>query len=1691
MRKRIISLLCAVAILLSLVPTVFAEEPAQTKKLTLTATAVQGDNASEARDLNELRKGDIVTVKLLLEGGMYSTFMLGFSFDNTKFEIKARNDIVRAKLKSPNDDSSGWANIMPQAYTKCNELGTATLTAVAQDIDSYPCNAEIADNTEMLTVKFTVKEDAVCGGVKPFTILSGSESVLSLMHFTDEANENNVSYTPTLSETISATVVQELTEVTLPAIDITPKKGETAITKLAGEAVGDMYDADVAWKPEPSPEGNVFAANTAYTATITITPKTGYLFTESTTLPTFGDFTFKLENGKIVGTHKYDRTADRTITRLEIAEDSTYVTKYTHGEELRQTSYGVKVIAYYDTGDSDYYTDWTVVYPTGAPYLKAGDTYLTIKDKHSDVSVKITGLTVEKAKIKILGLTADTREYNGTKTVSLSGGWASGIVHYLTPEGNTPEDVTVVIPKAGEADSENAGTWNVTVGAVNISGPDAKYYDVEPITGITVTISPANFSSEVTLGQETWAVGETPAVASVTNNPGNAAVTYWWRPVGSTEVSAYAEGFYPTAAGSYEIMAEIAKPTSGNYVSYSTPWKQFTIAPKTVNFTANDVTLSGGPFVYTGNQIRPTVPTQITVDGVNLTWPADFSIEYGTNVNAGTGTVKIAPATGSNYSFASFEKEFTIEKAAIKITNADYDMVPLYPTPADKYTYDESSKEIKYIAYDGQAHGVKLQFKEGSKTYEDLVTVVYEENQTGTNAQGYTVYFHFELKDTNNYKFDGIDGSTTGQYSKTWSIGKASIAERFELTQSLRYDADSSQSVQITEFHLPENVAQKLPQDATYTWKATARIIDEESIVEKDSMRFYQNTNTLSYRLNVLSKDVNVGDTATYELTFRANNYATTQENGVFTLALTIKIIDKEPATVTVTDPTTSMTYGDAPVSINSSWTADDTTKPTYIVTGDSVTVDENGSMTAVKTGDSTITVKYESESHIGTEQFTVTVNRKPITVKAKDVTIGYGDEIPTTFAYELADGSTLVSPDTPNSLGITASVNVPTGNPKGTYDITLNADHANANYSYTLNKGTLTITAKAIAADSITVAAIPAVTYKGSAFKPEPEVKLGETALTKGTDYTLSYGENKNAGKGTVTVKLTGNYSGEKTVEFTISPKELTITNLAVETRPYNGKTNATLTGTLNGVCNGDSFDIVFPAAEFDGKDVGTEKAMKEVTGEFDITPKGDTLKSNYNLIQPDKTGLKGAITAIDPGTAIRTEVTVRYNDTSLWRAEVGASGIISGDKPISSSSITLANSEDASKFAHEPTVNCENGAVEFKLANGLPDQDASIACKVELNYGANYTKVVKFDFTIKLTRRQPQSELGYSGTTSMTYGQSLKLDPSKVTGGNGTGAVGFSVGAADGTIVENVFTPSHAGSISLTITKGADSTYASASKTITITVNPAAVPVEPTYTEITTSGKTFADVGLTFPGFTGTVEWKDANGNVMLPTDEVRVNTEYTWVFTPDNTNYAPATGKLTPYVDNSLIYLPGIIGGSSKFNFHDVNRFDYYYDAVKWAVDSDITSGTARFTFSPDAVCTRAQTVTFLWRAAGSPLPRYRTTSFTDVSPNAYYYNAVLWAVEQGITTGLTATTFGPDATVTRGQVAAFLYRAAAAARPNTFNPFTDVKASAYNYDAILWAYDNRITTGTSTTTFSPDAPCTRAQIVTFLYRFYQGR
>ena len=172
-----------------------------------------------------------------------------------------------------------------------------------------------------------------------------------------------------------------------------------------------------------------------------------------------------------------------------------------------------------------------------------------------------------------------------------------------------------------------------------------------------------------------------------------------------------------------------------------------------------------------------------------------------------------------------------------------------------------------------------------------------------------------------------------------------------------------------------------------------------------------------------------------------------------------------------------------------------------------------------------------------------------------------------------------------------------------------------------------------------------------------------------------------------------------------------------------------------------------------------------------------------------------------------------------------------------------------------------------------------------------------------------------------------------------------------------------------------------------------------------------------------------------------------------------------------------------------FSDVSTSAYYYEAVKWAQEKGITGGIGNGLFGPNQPCTRAQIVTFLWRAAGSPEPK-AMSSFADVSTDAYYAKAVAWAVENGITTGTGDGKFSPDATCTRAQSVTFLFRAIGKLVDSKAE-FSDVLTDSYYANAVAWAVENGVTNGIGDGLFGPDNSCTRAQIVTFLFRAYQGK
>lgn len=284
------------------------------------------------------------------------------------------------------------------------------------------------------------------------------------------------------------------------------------------------------------------------------------------------------------------------------------------------------------------------------------------------------------------------------------------------------------------------------------------------------------------------------------------------------------------------------------------------------------------------------------------------------------------------------------------------------------------------------------------------------------------------------------------------------------------------------------------------------------------------------------------------------------------------------------------------------------------------------------------------------------------------------------------------------------------------------------------------------------------------------------------------------------------------------------------------------------------------------------------------------------------------------------------------------------------------------------------------------------------------------------------------------------------------------------------------------------------------TITTLPAASAVlngQPLSSSVLTGGE--AEVAGT--KISGTFAWMNPS---IIPV----ADSEYDVIFTPNDTNYGDAviTVGITLYTrsgsssvapkgendkdnDPTTPAIDPITPPADSDNpFTDIKSNDYFYDAVLWAAKENITSGTTDNTFSPNESCTRGQTVTFLWRAAGSPEPTTTVNPFTDINESDYFYKAVLWAYENGITLGTSDDTFSPEDTVTRGQTVTFLYRLAGD-KADGGNSFTDVNTGDYYYDSVLWAYGNDITSGTSDNTFSPNEDCLRGQIVTFIYRCYK--
>lgn len=1050
------------------------------------------------------------------------------------------------------------------------------------------------------------------------------------------------------------------------------------------------------------------------------------------------------------------------------------------------------------------------------------------------------------------------------------------------------------------------------------------------------------------------------------------------------------------------------------------------------------VDIVGNVAVVTATTADKDAPT-ITPNPINATYGDLLS----TLIPTGTATFNGKPVEGTFAWSNKYNAETTVGNAGVN----EFDVVftptntDLYATVTGTVTVTVAQKEIDItdklntwsaneFTYDGKSHSVEL------KIDEDLVGIVKVKEYTGdTEAQAvgeHTASASLELVDPANYKFNE-DNVLTREH--TWKINKGDLAPT-DAEKSVLFGTKEV-TVAPADFGLTQD---GIKIEVTHAGNSLIT-----GYLPSDDMR------SVTFMLRDTDKaDAanNASDTAT--LKFSSANY--NEASGT----LTIKIIDKNTDADTLKiDVPATVTYGDTVTpSVGES-------KPAGAgdVTFKFFDEDNHEVLTTAQPFDAgtyKVTASCESESTIYTAEATFTV--EPREIEAKDVAF---DKELTYTGNELTQTVTVTVNGKTLTVGTDYTVSDLTGTEPGSYPVTV---AGTGNYTGEVTKS-FTISKAQISSAAITYDAGP-YGYTGKEWKPEVTVSFNRATLTAGNDYTVSYENNINAGTAKIIITGIGDhFTGLTEKTFTINSAEISgctfapIADVTYNTKAHTPEVTVAISGrTLEA-------DKDYTVSYASNVNAGT--ATVTVTGKGNFTGSANT---TFTIAKADLNLSVYTISSLCTETEVKTS-TLPSNFFLADETETGFS-------------IALTAAGGDAIFTQAPAVVDGENMITYQLNGGTGEATFNVTVTpVSSNYkaGTYDLKIQAYDKT------NVSNRIVFESGSAVYTGSGIKYEKATIAGHSSGMRYTYAPDVATGATLDAAALPLTVGTYTVTATYSDASSYGY--KTATFTITKATPAGTPAYTKIETSGKTLADTKLTVGTIrpAGTIAWD-------LPlTTVLKDGKEYAWTFTPTDThNYTTLTGKLIPYVDDGTDYIPGVIDGNSgSFNFHDVSRFDYFYDAVKWAAENGIASGTGRYTFSPDAVCTRAQTVTFLWRAAGSPMPRYRTCAFTDVDSRDYYYNAVLWAVEQGITTGLTATTFGPDVTVSRGQVATFLYRAASASKPNTFNPFTDVKTTAYNYDAILWAYDNRITTGTSDTTFSPDASCTRAQIVTFLYRYYQGR
>ena len=1272
-----------------------------------------------------------------------------------------------------------------------------------------------------------------------------------------------------------------------------------------------------------------------------------------------------------------------------------------------------------------------------------------------------------------------THQHSWQYTVNTEGDTITAACTDTTCTSKNGGSVTIVAPDENtltydgntkEARLENTLTTGVTL-------PDIKYYykigekEYQLETGAKPT-NAKSYRAEITVGgvnaSVDYEIGKATPQASDFLFSGPNDPTYDGNPKTATVTSTKIDGDYitvkyyqgekevsnPTDAGTYTVKINVAE--SGNYnaapdLTDDPNWK-FTIQ---TNNTAPDVTLSG-EMVYKREKIEPTATVKI--GNATLVKDQDYTVTYGTNFDAGTNTGVVYIEAKGNYGFTEVIKYFNIAKKTITVTAENKSSRVgqaleklTYTCDPQPYEGDTFSNELATDANEDTAGTYDITI--GTLTLGDNYNIDFKPGTYTVNAKDEQTNFNFA--GVENGKVAKVYGDADFKFEATGQVNGSNVTG---------YDSSN------------ENVA-TVANDGTVTIKGAGTAVIKATASATDD--YAQGVAT--YELTVSPKTLTADD-----LEFTQSSIFTKTYDGD-TACTTATVQIKDSAKVTSGDelPTVTGTYA------YNSKDVKDATKVTFT------------------------SAASDNTNYILPEGLTVE-NAANITKRV--LTVGKVDTISKTYntldnALDCVTGIELIGTVSGETLRFYTSAE--TGGDYGIYETKF--DNANAGQNKTITGTVALLESSALASN---------YTFKvdGKESSTAPFTATGEITPADGgskgdMERTQKFtdGDPKTetiAWKQLLPAGQTWNYISEYYSASSVTVDHRTDDNGALTYTITGGKENDVVVFTVSAKCNNYN-DFTYTvrvtltardsqALEFKGvengkvtKTYGNQPFTQTVTGEkTDVT----YASSNERVATVDN---DGKVTIVGAGDTTITATAAQTNDY----ASASASYTLTVNKlriAVPAPGKNKLEYDGTTQTYMPDRLDTAYCTITDNTAKDVRANNAHYTATVSLNDKAN----TEWDIATENDTSNQMYDFWITPATAIVTALDKKITTSQsapalanaklgedytITGLYGSDSLGSIVlyyADPSNTATEVNPDTSKAGTYAIVAVGGTgNSNYAPTFHTGTLTIanrpssGGGAVTYPVSIPDKVENGSVSSDVKNASKGSTVTITIKpedgfklanltviDKDGNKLEIAD--KGDGKYTFIMPAGKVE---VKASFTKEVETSP--------------FADVATDAYYYEAVKWAAEQGITGGTGSGLFSPDYTCTRAQIVTFLWRAAGSPEPK-AMSGFSDVPENSYYAKAVAWAVENGITVGTSSTTFSPEATCTRAQSVTFLFRAAKASADGT-PAFSDVTANAYYAEAVKWATDNGITNGIGGGLFGSNNDCTRAQIVTFLWRLYAGK